>query len=162
MTRTMTPVSLLYSLLAGPLLWFAHFVLVWGMAEFGCRINFSNLELVTAANIRQFVVITTFIAVIAVAVGGVLAYRNWVETQKHRIAAVAVPAPSSLRSRGASIGAGQDAASTAEVHHHSGWEFEDRYRFLAIVAMLLSGLFLVSIIATAMPAFFLDVCDLAV
>jgi hypothetical protein len=145
MTRTMMPVSLLYSLLAGPVAWFIHFVLVWSVAEFGCRINFVNLELVSPANIRTFVVVTTLIALVAVAIAGLLAYRSWGATPGHRTSAV-------------------DAASTAEYteyNRHSGWAFEDRYQFLAIVAMLLNGLFVVSIIATAMPAFFLDVCDLA-
>ena len=129
MTHTISPISQFYSLMVGPVLWFAHFLLVWGMAEFGCRINFRNLELVSPANIQTFVLLTTIVALIAIAIGGVLGYRNWVATQE---------------------------AS------QSGWAFEDRHRFLAVLAMLLCGLFLFSIVVTAMPAFYLNICDLAI
>lgn len=127
MTRMISPLSLFYSLLAGPVWWFAHFLLVWAMAEFGCRINFINLELITPANIQLFVVVTTAIALLAVMSGGVVAYGGWRRLQAHE----------------------------------NEWVGEDRLRFLILFALLLSGLFLFSIIFTATPAFFLDICDQA-
>ena len=127
MTRTISSVSLLVSLLAGPIVWFAHFVLVWGVVEFGCRINFVNMEIVSPTSIRQFVIVATIIALLAVVIGEALAYRHL-------------------------------TAERREVS--SGWAFEDRHRFLTIDAMILNAFFLFSIVATAMPAFFLTVCDL--
>jgi hypothetical protein len=126
--RLISPLSLFYSLLAGPVWWFAHFLLVWAMAEFGCRTNFSNLELITPANIQLFVVVTTAIALLAVMVGGFVAYGGWRRLQAHE----------------------------------NEWIGEDRLRFLILLALLLSGMFLFSIIFTATPAFFLDICDQAV
>src|SRR5688572_7264877 len=110
MTRAISPLSLFYSLMAGPVLWFAHFLLVWAMAEFGCRINFSNLELISPANIQSFVVVTTAIALLAVAVGGFMAYGGWRRLQAHE----------------------------------NEWVGEDRLRFLVVLALLLSGLFVIS------------------
>jgi hypothetical protein len=128
MTRAISPLSLFYSLLAGPVLWFVHFVLVWGMAELGCRINFSNMELITPANIQNFVIVSTLIALIAVLVGGFVAYGGWRRLQRT---------------------------------HENLLVGEDRLRFLTMLALLLCGLFLFSIIFTATPVFFLDICDAA-
>ena len=128
MARTISPLTLIYCLLAGPVIWFAHFLLVWSMAEFGCRINFSNLTLISPANIQLFVVVTTALALLAVAAAGVVAYGGWRKLQAHE----------------------------------NEWVGEDRLRFLVVLALLLSALFVVSIVFTAAPAFFLDICDLAV
>jgi hypothetical protein len=119
---------LVYSLVAGPVIWFFHFLLVWGMAEMGCRINFLNVELISPENIIFFVTLATSIALLAVAWGGFAAYRSWRQLDAH----------------------------TNEVIG------EERLRFLITLALLLSGLFFVSIIFTATPTYFLDVCDLAV
>ena len=60
MSRTISPLSLAFMLLAGPILWFVHFVLFYAAAEFGCRANFNNLicfgrrALGRAAGVSQF------------------------------------------------------------------------------------------------------------
>jgi hypothetical protein len=46
--------------------------------------------------------------------------------------------------------------------HENEWVGEDRLRFWVVLALLLSGLFVISIIFTAAPAFFLDICDAAI
>src|SRR5687768_12559370 len=77
MTRPISPFSMAFSVLAGPILWFVHFVAVYVVAEFGCRINFSNLIFVTPESIRLWITVLTIVVLIPVAIGGVLAYRNW-------------------------------------------------------------------------------------
>jgi hypothetical protein len=77
MTRPISPFSMAYSVLAGPILWFVHFFAVYVIAEFGCRINFSNLVFVTAESIRLWITVLTIVVLILVAFGGLLAYRNW-------------------------------------------------------------------------------------
>jgi hypothetical protein len=126
MSRAISRLSLFYSLMAGPVLWFVHFLLVWGVAEFGCRINFRNVEFVSPAAIQLFVVVVTVAVVLAVAVGGLMAWRGWRYIEAHSNEMVG----------------------------------EDRLRFLLMLALLLSGLFLFTTLFTAAPSFFLSVCDL--
>lgn len=129
MTRTMSPLKLGYSILAGPVIWFAHFVMVYALAEFGCRANFTNVFFFTPDGIRTAVVVITVIALIGVGAGGLLAYRGWQSE--------------GLNERG-------DSAS------------EPREHLLMRAAMLLSGLFLFSIVMTTVPVFIVSVCDPAV
>ena len=77
MTRTISPLSLLYSITAGPILWFVHFMLVYLVAELGCRSNFNNVFYQTPETIRTIVLVLTVVVLLAVGLGGVLAYRNW-------------------------------------------------------------------------------------
>lgn len=129
MTRTLSPFSLGYSILAGPVLWFVHFFAVYAVAEFGCRSNFNNLVYITPANIQVAILVLTVIALAAVAFGGALAYRSWQTLGQEK------------------------AETTAE---------EARFRFLSILGILFSGLFLLSILFTVAPTFVLNVCDKAV
>lgn len=128
MTRAISPLSLLYSITAGPIVWFAHFMLVYMVAELGCRSNFNNVFYQTPATIRTIVVVLTVIALVAVIAGGVLAYRNW----------QALPNASDN--------------DTSDVI---------RTRFLIMMGGLLTALFILSIVATAAPAFVVGVCDRA-
>jgi hypothetical protein len=126
MTRAISPLSLLYSITAGPILWFAHFMLVYMVAELGCRANFNNVFYQTPETIRTIVIVLTLVALVAVIAGGVLAYRNW------------------------------QALPNAE-----GSTDDIRTRFLIVMGGLLTGLFVLSIVATAAPAFVVSVCDRA-
>jgi hypothetical protein len=65
-----------YSVLAGPLVWFAHFVFVYAVAEFGCAANFTNMDVISPSAIRTIIVLATVAACIAVGVAGVLGYRQ--------------------------------------------------------------------------------------
>ncbi|MBC7814197.1 MAG: hypothetical protein H7175_23790 [Burkholderiales bacterium] len=128
MARSRSSMTLAYSILVGPILWFVHFAAVYSVAEFGCGSNFNNLMYISPANIRIVIVAITLPALILVAIGGLLAYRGWV----------------SLRDQSIGILAGE------------------RERFLIKAAILLNGLFLLSIVATTVPTFFVNACDLAV
>jgi hypothetical protein len=77
MTRAISPLRLGYSVLSGPVIWFIHFVAVYALAEFGCRSNFNNLTFVTPETMRLVMVVLTVVSIIAVAAGGLLAYRAW-------------------------------------------------------------------------------------
>lgn len=128
MTRTISPLSLLYSITAGPILWFVHFMLVYMVAELGCRSNFNNVFYHTPETIRTIVLVLTVIALVGVIGGGGLAYRNW----------------QALPNAG-------DSDTTDVI----------RTRFLVMMGGLLTALFILSIVATAAPAFVVSVCDRA-
>lgn len=114
-----------YSVMVGPILWFVHFLAVYILAEFGCRMNFSNMIFITPASIRLWVAILTVLLLIPVAAGGLLAYRNWRRLPE------------------------------------KGGALDAKLQFLVVGGMLLSALFVVSILVTAMPAYFVGVCDQA-
>lgn len=128
MTRTMSPAVLAYSILAGPILWFVHFVAVYSLAEFGCRANFINAAFLTPETIRLLILVITLVIIVAVGAGGVWAYQGW----------------RSFARKGS-----------------NDTDSEMREYFLIRVGMMLSGLFLFSIIVTTVPIFFLSTCDLA-
>jgi hypothetical protein len=126
MTRIKLPLSLGYSVLAGPIIWFVHFIIVYVAGEFGCRINFTNQLIVSLTTIQLIVGIVTIVSVIGVGIGGMMAYRQWQSAENQQND---VPSPEML------------------VH------------FLAMMAMLLSALFLFAIVMTAVPTIFLSTCD---
>lgn len=125
-TRTLSPLALGYSILAGPILWFVHFVAVYSLAEFGCRANFNNLLFITPSTIRIVVIVLTLPTLLAVGYGGVVAYRAWETVNRDE---------------------------PAETSSQSTW------RFLLILGMLFSAMFLLSILFTVAPAFVLNVCE---
>lgn len=59
----------LYSVLVGPLVWFAHFVFVWAVAEMGCVANYTNMPILTPSAIRIIVLVATVVALAAVGLG---------------------------------------------------------------------------------------------
>lgn len=128
MTRSLSPMRLGYSILAGPILWFVHFILVYTIAEFGCRANFNNFLFITPANIRVVIVAITIPILIFVGIGGIFAYREWTRLKEGRVDS----------------------------------KIAEREHFLVIMAMLLSLLFLFSILVTTMPTFVVNVCDRAI
>jgi hypothetical protein len=77
MTRAVSPLALGYSILAGPILWFVHFIAVYTLAEFGCRANFTNLLFLVPSSIRLVIIAVTVPFIVAVGLGGVVAYRAW-------------------------------------------------------------------------------------
>ncbi len=128
MTRTLSPIAVSFSVLAGPLAWFFQFMLVYIVAEFGCRANFSNAVYFEPNGIRLFTFITTLVALVPVALGGFWALRQ---------------------------------AQQLNPHRENDTEHEARERFLVTLGMAFSIIFMLSIIATALPAFFVAVCDRA-
>jgi hypothetical protein len=120
MTRTLSPLALGYSILAGPVLWFVHLLAVYNLTEFGCRVNFNNLLFITPSTIQILILIITVVILVMVGVGAFLAYRSLRES---------------------------DLQEGARLH------------FLVMMGVLLSSLFLFIIVVTAMPTFFVSVCD---
>jgi hypothetical protein len=131
--RTLAPFSLLYSILAGPVLWFAYFVAAYVLAEFGCRINFNNLLFLSPQTIRTIIFVLTAAALIGVAVGGMIALRSWQWLSKNQI----------------------EGDNTDE----RNGSLVVRRQFLVILALCLNVLFLFGIVFTALPVFVLNVCD---
>lgn len=128
MTRTISPITLGYGILAGPIMWAFHFMIVYMVAEFGCRANFVNLPYFSPDGIRAFIGIVTVVFVFSVASGGIIAYRSWNTLQNN--------------------GEGDSPQN-------------ERAQFLVKMGLFLSALFILSIIFTAMPAFFTNTCDRA-
>lgn len=113
----------------GPIVWFAHFMLVYGVAEFGCRANFNNWVYFDPAQIRVFTLVATVIALVPVIASGVWA---WLTFQRdYRTLS--------------------DDADT----------IRQRERFLLVVTSAFGVIFTISLIATALPVFFVAVCDKA-
>lgn len=126
MTRTISPIALGYSILVGPILWAIHFLLVYMIAEFGCRANFNNLTYFSSEGIRTFISVLTVVCVIGVVSGGIIAYRSW---------------------------------GTLQTNGEGDSPIKERVQFLVTMGMFLSVLFILSIVFTAVPTFFLNVCD---
>jgi hypothetical protein len=119
MIRGTSLLSQAYTVLAGPIVWAIHFVVVYAIGEFGCRANFNNWLFITSANIQMVIVATTIVSLVAVGSSGLLAYRDW---REH---------PDDLTP----------------------------IRFLDMMGILLNALFLLAILMTVAPAFFLPACD---
>ena len=132
MTRTFSPVAMGYSILAGPVCWFIHFIGVYVLVEFGCRANFTNQLFITPQNIRLIILLATLPALIAVGWGGMMAYRMGQSLERDE--------------QSGELAADKDAPS----------------RFLVTLAMVFSVFFAISIVFTVMPTFFLSVCDKAI
>jgi hypothetical protein len=77
MRSTISPMTLAYSILVGPILWFAHFIFVYALSEFGCRANFTNWWYFPPETIRTSIIIATIPVLVLVAIGGFMAYGAW-------------------------------------------------------------------------------------
>jgi hypothetical protein len=77
MRNTISPISLGYSILVGPILWLLHFVFVYALAEFGCRANFTNWWYFPPETIRTSIILVTIPVLLLVAIGGFMAYGSW-------------------------------------------------------------------------------------
>lgn len=77
MQRAISPMTLGYSILVGPILWFMHFLFVYAISEFGCRANFTNWWYFPPETIRLSILIGTIPVLLLVALGVFLAYGSW-------------------------------------------------------------------------------------
>ena len=115
--------------LAGPALWFTHFMLVYVLAEVLCR-PFDGASGVTSLPLLSvFTIVTTIVFALAAAAGAVLAYRRW---------------------RGLRAEAG-DSPGEAERASTQG-------EALTLAGFLLGALFSVAVVFTGAPAVFLQPC----
>lgn len=77
MARMSSPFALGYSILAGPVLWFVHFIAVYSLAEFGCRANFNNLAIIPPGTIQLLILVISAVILIMVGAAALSAYRAW-------------------------------------------------------------------------------------
>ena len=129
MTRTISPLSLLYSITAGPIVWFVHFMLVYTVAEFGCRANFNNVVFYPAATIRTGIIAVTVIALLLVSIGAALALQSW----------------------------GRFGGTNHQLRLDE--DERENIEYLTVTGLLMSSLFLFVIFVSSMPNFILNVCD---
>lgn len=112
-----------------PIVWFAHFMLIYGVAEFGCRANFNNWIYFDPAQIRVFTLVATLMALVPVIGSGLW---GWLKFRRDY----------------ATLPADADAV-------------QQRERFLLVMTAAFSVIFTISLLATALPVFFVAVCDKA-
>jgi hypothetical protein len=74
MQRSFSPMTMGYSILVGPILWFAHFIFVYALTEFGCRANFTNWWYFPPETIRIWIILVTVPVLLLVAIGIFLGY----------------------------------------------------------------------------------------
>ena len=74
MQRSFSPMKLGYSVLVGPILWFAYFIFVYALSEFGCRANFTNWWYFPPETIRLWIILVAIPVLLLVALGIFLGY----------------------------------------------------------------------------------------
>jgi hypothetical protein len=63
---------------AGPvLIWFAQFMLTWGIVELGCRIGYQTASIAGINALQFWPLLFTVLAIIGVGAAGVVAFRTW-------------------------------------------------------------------------------------
>jgi hypothetical protein len=77
MRSTISPMTLGYSILVGPILWLLHFVFVYSLAEFGCRANFTNWWYFPPESIRISIIVVTIPVLLLVIIGVFMALGSW-------------------------------------------------------------------------------------
>ena len=118
-------------LLAGPILWSIHFLLVYMLVETYCQAGW-NFNLVGLNGISFLVILFTIIAVIATVLFGLRSYRGWRSFHTDR----------SLRD---------------QFQENSAW-FQGPVDFFYFTGFLLSTLFALVILLVGLPAIFLEPC----
>lgn len=68
--------GLIYPAIAPPIVWFAHFILIWMVNEMGCRANLLNLVYFTPDGQRLTLTVLTGVALLLIGYGALLAWRN--------------------------------------------------------------------------------------
>lgn len=120
----------LFSLIVGPMVWAAHFLVVYVTTAIACAKDFFNHQ-VWGIDLVPFTVgIATLIAAVLIVDGIALSYRRW---------------------RG-------PPGARAEMPPHDRSDKQSRYRFMAYAGLLLSGLSLVAILWVALPVLLIDSC----
>lgn len=127
-----TPLSLWLGVLGMPITWFIYLVLGWGISELGCKLGLGNFQLFGLNSVVTWIAIATVIALLAAIGTGVVAIRNW-----------------RLVGRGESL---VEDPVTAD-------KTLERRQFMAQLGVMLSLLFLLLIILSAIPPFVLPPCE---
>ncbi|MDQ2695396.1 MAG: hypothetical protein M3Z21_08465 [Pseudomonadota bacterium] len=120
----------LFSIIVGPMVWAAHFLIVYITTAIACAKNLLHLQVHGYAVVPLIIVAATALAAGLIVNGGVLAWRRW---------------------RGA-------GGNLEEMPPHDRPDKDSRRRFMAYAGLLLCGLSLVATLWVAMPYLFIDSC----
>ncbi|MEZ4733968.1 MAG: hypothetical protein R3E79_43300 [Caldilineaceae bacterium] len=118
------------SLATGAVIWSLHLVVSYAIVSLACERGLLQTIWGGFLLARWLAIGITILAAAGVLYAGVIAYRNW--QQLHRRSAV-------------------DAADNGEL--------EGRFRFMALLGVLLNSIFLLAILVSLFPTVFLPLCD---
>jgi hypothetical protein len=123
----------LFSVIAGPLVWTAHFLSLYVFTAIACAKGFFRDEILGLRIPQLFAGAVTAAAVVLIVDGVVLSYRRW---------------------RGAPSD-GRPAPNPP----HDGSDMASRRRFMAYAGLLLSGLALIATVWQTLPIVFFATCE---
>jgi heme/copper-type cytochrome/quinol oxidase subunit 2 len=119
-------------LLAGPVIWSVHFILVYMLTEAICRVAGQGFRLAGIHGLTLIVIVLTVLALVATVLFAVRSYRSWRGlSRNHRL--------------------------KDELQESSNW-FVGPEEFMYFSGFLLSVLFAVTILMVGIPALFLQPC----
>lgn len=120
--------SLLYGVLAGPVIWSLYFLIGYGYTEVACKAPMANLPIWLYTAASPVVIVLTVISTLPIVYGGWLAYKFW----------------HNLNNVSRDVGDAYDP--------------DGRNRFLAILGILTSILFALVTFLTGTAALVLEIC----
>ena len=123
----------LFSLIAGPLVWTAHFLTLYILTAIACAHGFFHHEFLGMRVVPLFGGAVTVVAVALILDGGWLAYRRWRDMPSD-----GEPAP---------------------LPPHDANDVASRRRFMAYAGLLLSGLALIATVWETLPILFFATCE---
>ena len=123
----------LFSLIAGPLVWTGHFLMLYVFSAIACAKGFFHDEMLGVRVVQLFGAAVTVVAVVLILDAMMLSYRRWrgMPSDGH-------PAPSPP---------------------HDASDVASRRRFMAYAGLLLSGLALIATIWETLPIVFFATCE---
>lgn len=144
LARRGPPSKIWLIVLAGPVIWFAHFGAVYLLSEVACRFGLLEGEVLGLRALAVVVLAATIVAAAGALVPSVLAWRRW-----HHLVASGIGTPPEQR------------GAVSDRPHPSGRvgaASPDRDRSLAFVGVLLGVMFVLAILAVGLPALVLAPC----
>lgn len=118
-----------FGMMGAPVIWSIHLLVIWFADEFGCGIGLDDSTILGINVIHALVLLASLIGGIGMIASGVIAYRNWQQIE------TAPPQEREQHVRGA-----------------------ERGRFMALMGMGFSPLFLLVMIYMTIPVFLLPAC----
>lgn len=131
--RAYRPVIQWFEVLAGPLVWSVHFLIVYFAVEFACGLGFFEAPILGLPLLIWVVILATVIAVGLLAWAAVAAFRDWRTVRR-------------------------EDRGVAEAVILPGRIIEGRSEFMTLAAAVLSLFFAGVVLITALPALFLQPC----
>jgi hypothetical protein len=122
--------ELWFGMMGAPVIWSIHLLVIWFADEFGCGIGLGNSSVMGINVIHALVLLASLIAGIGIMASGVTSYRTWQQIET--------------------------APSQEQEQHARGVE---RGRFMALMGMGFSPLFLLVMVYMTIPAFLLPACS---